>query len=167
MATSQIEKLTDLIADFDNAMLVTRRGDELRSRPMVIGDYTDDGRVRFITRDDSAKLDELDEHPYVNVAMQGRESFLSISGNARVTKDRKLIEAVWDSQQAPWFGDGKDDPHVAVLEVIPTHAEFWDRGSNDITEMIVSKAKSITDDEEDSTRETGVHGDIEFRKRPL
>lgn len=128
-ADSSIRKLTDLLQSFPHAMLVTRRDGNLRSRPMSIGDVTGDGRIRFISRDDSAKLDELDEHPGVNVAAQQEQRFLSLTGRARISESPELIDRAWQSQQAMWFRDGKSDPHVVVIEVVPTFAEYWDRSA--------------------------------------
>jgi len=161
-----MEKIPQLLEHFEHAMLVTRRDGDLRSRPMVIGDYTDDGRIRFITRDDSAKLAELDEHPQVNVALQGEARFLSISGRARASKDRDLIDRAWDTQQGTWFSEGKEDPHVTVLEVVPTYAEYWDRSADDLVQVVLDKAKDIAGDE-GSASGSGEHGEVDVHDRPL
>jgi len=164
MSDQTLGKIAALIDHFDNAMLVTWRDGEMRSRPMVIGDYTTDGRIRFVTRDDSAKLAELDEHPQVNVAMQGEDRFLSISGRARTSKDRKLIESTWDSDQRSWFSDGKDDPHVTVLEVVPTYAEYWDRASSgDLVQTLLDKAGNGNG----QGAAADAHGNVDLRNRPL
>jgi len=124
MTDNEIRQIFKNLDNFDHAMLVTERDGELRSRPMVIGDYTDDGRIRFITRDDSEKVAEIDEYPKVNVALHGDSTFLSVSGNARLTKDRELIDKSWQQTQRPWFSEGRNDPHVMVLEVIPSFVKI-------------------------------------------
>lgn len=167
MTQTNMEQFVDLLDRFDNAMLVTRRGPELRSRPMAVGGHTDDGRIRFITRDDSAKLRELDEHDQVNVAMQGGDRYLSISGIARISKDKELIDDAWQSSQSAWFSEGRDDPHVVVLEVVPTYAEYWDRTGDSVTELVLDAARSAMGMESDNTAETESHGDVDLRKKPL
>jgi len=166
---TDMERFVDLLGRFDHAMLVTRRGSELRSRPMAVGGHTNDGRIRFITRDDSPKLRELEEHAQVNVAMQGNDKYLSISGNARISKDRTLIDKAWKSSQSVWFSEGRDDPHVVVLEVIPTYAEYWDRVDEDVMELVLDAARSALAGRDDNSPEAGRehHGDVNFRDKPL
>jgi len=152
MSQDDLTQFLKLMNSFSHAMLVTERGGQLRSRPMAIGDVTSDGRIRFITRDNSPKLDELTENAHVNVAMQDDARFLSLSGEARLSKDRKLVDEAWTASQAPWFSDGKDDPHVIALEVIPAYAEFWDRSDAGMVTRLLNLAGS-----------PGEHGDIDFR----
>jgi len=167
MTDTRFDKFSELINRFDHAMLVTRRNHDLRSRPMAIADIASDGRIRFITRDDSAKLGELDENDQVNVSMQGEARFLSISGHARLSKDPELIDKAWGSNQEPWFSGGRDDPHVIVLEVIPTYAEYWDRSSGDVLEVAFDKARAAFGSEEGAHDNPDEHGDINFRRRDL
>lgn len=152
----------EILGEFDEAMLVTERGHQLRSRPMAIADCTEDGRVRFITRDDSGKLQEIDENSNVNVAMQGTERFLSISGVVRLSKDRQLIDTVWERKHNPWFEHGRDDPHVIVLEVIPECVEYWDRSDASLTTRIID-AMFDTDRPDDRLADAGdAHGRVDF-----
>lgn len=169
MTDSHIDKLTEMLGHFDTAMLVTRRGDALRSRPMAIADYTDDGRVRFIVRDDSAKLDELEEHAEVNVALQGDGRFLSISGRARLSKDDDLVDAAFSNARGMWFTSGRDDPHAIVLEVVPTYAEYWEEGDASAARYVLDRLRgAVTDDASlDEADRDRSHGEVDFRGRPL
>jgi len=157
MNKQDFKDFMDVLSNFDRAMLVTLRDGQLRSRPMAIGDVTSDSRLRFVTRDDSAKLDELTERPQVNVTCQGDLRFLSISGDARLSKDAQLIDDTWQSKQSPWFVDDKDDPHVIVIEVIPTYAEYWDRSETGLFSRIFGV---LPDDAEK-------HGELDFTREPL
>lgn len=140
MSNTELKEITAAIDSFDHAMLVTQRDGELRSRPMAVGDCTEDGRIRFITSDDSGKVDEVIEQHDVNVALQGESKFLSISGKARLTKDRELIKKSWQPSQAAWFSEGSEDPHVMVLEVVPIHAEYWDRTGTSLVRSVFDRA---------------------------
>lgn len=169
MTDTDLSTFKKILGHFDNAMLVTRRGSELRSRPMRIGDTTDDGRIRFITRDDSAKLAELEDDDSVNISLQADSRFLSISGNARLSKDPDLVDSAWRSDQADWFLKGKDDPSVIALEVVPTHAEYWDRSEDDVVSFVSDRLRAAVgdmkpDDADDSDES---HGDIDFKSRSL
>ncbi|MEJ2257967.1 MAG: pyridoxamine 5'-phosphate oxidase family protein [Woeseiaceae bacterium] len=151
--SKDFQQFMDVLQHFDHVMLVTDRGGRLRSRPMVIGDVTDDGRIRFITSDDSAKLDELTEHAQVNVSAQGEQRFLSISGNARLSKDDDLVEAAWQRHQSVWFAEGRDDPHVIAIEVIPEYGEYWDRSEGNLITRVFGASEA--------------HGEVDFRGKPV
>lgn len=154
----------DVLESFDHAMLVTQRGSELRSRPMAVADRTDDGRVWFITSVDSAKLQEITDHPAVNVAMQADSRFLSISGTIRATRDRDRINELWNDVQELWFPKGRNDPTLILLEVVPTFAEYWDRSGVEAIRFMFDAAKAMatgrTLDEDE-----GRHGKLDFPDR--
>lgn len=154
-------ELVEVLRSFDHAMLVTQRESELRSRPMAIADRTDDGRVWFITSVDSAKLAEITEFPYVNVAMQENTRFLSISGTVRATRDPNRIEELWSEIQELWFPEGRNDPTLILLEIVPTYAEYWDRSGVEAVKFMFNAAKSLATGETLSDDE-GRHGKVRF-----
>lgn len=164
MNERDLNQFTDILKTFDTAMLVTQRGSELRSRPMAIADWTGDGRVWFITNIDSAKLEELTENPEVNVAMQADSRFLSISGTVRATRDRHKVDELWNESHAVWLAEGREDPALVLLEVVPTYVEYWDRSGVEALKFIFSAAKSaVTGDTLDD--EEGVHRKLDFPKK--
>lgn len=159
MNEKDLKHFMDVLKTFDTAMLVTRRDRELRSRPMEIVDRTEDGRIWFITSIDSAKLEELTENPDVNVAMQDDPKFLSISGAVRATRDREKVDEVWKESYSAWFPEGRDDPTVVLLEIVPTYVEYWDRSGVDALKFMFS---AVTGDEPDAE---GAHGKVDFPKK--
>jgi len=121
------DRLGELMSQFDTAMLVTRTADgELRSRPLAIARKRDDGALYFSTAIDSPKVVELETDPHVNVAMQNKTQFVSVSGHARVSRERELIEDLWSESWKVWFPKGKDDPALAIVIVEPFEAAYWD-----------------------------------------
>ena len=122
------EHLVELIGKFDTAMLVTRMANGgLRSRPLAIAEARPDGGLYFATSIESGKVHELDDDPHVNVAMQnGHRHFVSVSGRARIERDRRLIDRLWSDSWKVWFPDGKNDPALCLIAVEPTEAEYWD-----------------------------------------
>ena len=161
MDNEKLEKYLALAKEFRNAMLVTQRGSELRSRPMVIADVTNDGRLWFLTGVDSGKVDELTEEPFVNVAMQSGESFLSISGTAVVLRDRNRLDELWSPAYGIWFPDGKDDPSLAVAYVAPTYVEYWDSSGKEVIETMLELGKAAVTGEEPSFSRD-VHGKLDL-----
>src|SRR2546423_12773154 len=111
-AISEAEKrrrLTTLLSHFDTAMLVTRSAAGMRARPLTIAESRDDGALYFSTAIDSPKVEELEADPHVNVVMQDRRRFVSLSGTARIVRDRALIARLWRAAWKGWFPEGKDE----------------------------------------------------------
>jgi general stress protein 26 len=125
--TEDRRHLLTIMKGFDTAMLVSRAsGGKLRSRPMAVAEIHEDGTMLFSTAIDSPKVHEIESDPVVNVVMQGKTQFLSISGRARLVRDRSLIDRLWKADWKIWFPGGKDDPSLCLIAVDPSQAEFWD-----------------------------------------
>jgi general stress protein 26 len=119
--------LREVIADFDTAMLVTHDdAGEVRARPLALAQTKDDGVLYFPTSLSSPKIRELEVDPHVCVTMQDKRRFVSISGRAQIMRDRPIIEALWSDAWKVWFPQGKDDPELALIAVVPSAAEYWD-----------------------------------------
>jgi general stress protein 26 len=127
-ASQKRERLKKLMGDFDTAMLVTRTEDGgLRSRPLSVAHNADDKEgLYFSTAIDSPKVSELEADPRVNVCMQDKRRFVSVTGVARLVKDRALIDNLWSETWKVWFPKGKDDPSLCILAVEPSEAAYWD-----------------------------------------
>jgi general stress protein 26 len=118
-----------LVGKFTTAMLVTRTPQgELRARPLTVADAEPSGTVYFATSVESPKVHEIDVDAHVVVTFQSGKAYASLSGTARLSRDRSLIERLWKESWKVWFPNGKDDPSLAILIVSPTAAEYWDQG---------------------------------------
>ncbi|QDV06082.1 Pyridoxamine 5'-phosphate oxidase [Planctomycetes bacterium Poly30] len=121
------EKLVDLLKSFDEAMLVTRASDgELRSRPMRIVATKPSGEMVFVTGLDQVKVDEILAEPQVNVACHDGKRSVSVSAKATVSNDRERIGLYHDKSWDLWFPEGVNDPNIALIDVHPSTAEYWD-----------------------------------------
>jgi len=153
------ERLTELISGFSTAMLVTRTPEGgMRARPLSIAEKRDGGQMYFSTAIDSPKVHELESDPHVNVVMQDGKRFVSVSGVARVVRDRALIDALWSEAWKVWFPRGKDDPALCLLAVDPAEASYWDLTGVDGIRYVFEMAKAYvtgtrppTDDDERHT----------------
>ena len=161
------ERFAECLDEFDNAMLVTERDDELRARPMAIADRTDRGRLWFFTSADSGKLDELDDNPNVAAAMQSERRYLSISGRAKIHRDRARIDDLWSEIQRVWYPEGKDDPRLVLLELEPTYAEYWDTAGLKGLTFAFEAAKAVASGERPEVSDK-MHGKIRLgQDRPV
>ncbi|MBC7556374.1 MAG: pyridoxamine 5'-phosphate oxidase family protein, partial [Chryseobacterium sp.] len=52
--------------------------------------------------------------------------FMTIFGYATVSKNQNIINDLWDPILKTWFSEGKDDPKLTVIKVIPTDGYYWD-----------------------------------------
>jgi len=121
-----MEKLIELVRDFDTAMLVTETGDEeFRARPMVIADVTNEGEVWFVASLMSPKVDEITQDPRALVVLQSEGRYLSLSGTASVRRDPERLRKLWSDSVRGWFRD-QSDPNLVLLRIQPTWGEYWD-----------------------------------------
>lgn len=161
--TEDLRKLRDLIKDIDFCMLTTidERGD-LHSRPMSSnGDIDADGNIWFFTGASSHKVSEINDSPRVNVSFADPQNqhYISITGRARLVRDRKKIDELWRPQFTIWFPEGKDDPNVALLRVKIEKAEYWDSPSSPISYALNLVTGLVTGEEPD----LGEHKQLAFK----
>lgn len=132
-------KLCELIKDIHIAMLTTASGGgTLRSRPMATLQVdSDTGTLWFFTADDSPKVSEIQEEQDVGLsyASPGKQSYVSVSGRARLVHDKAKIKQLWTPVAKLWFPQGVDDPRLALLSVQVQSAEYWDAGSSKMLEL--------------------------------
>jgi general stress protein 26 len=123
----KLEDLYDLIEGIEIAMFTTRRPDgHLVSRPMATQTQAEGTDLWFVTDIESHKLDELDFDPNVNLAYyrDGSREWVSVSGTAIISRDRRAIHELYQPDWKAWFGDeggerngGPDDPRLALILV--------------------------------------------------
>lgn len=156
-----VAHLREMLKEFSTAMLVTRREDGgLRSRPMAIAEARIDGVLYFSTAIDSPKIEELAADSRVNVALQSASRFVSITGRARVVKDRALIERLWNETWRVWFPGGKDDPTLCLLAVEPEEAEYWDQSGAKGIKSMFQMAKAYVSGAQPGDFDREQHGKV-------
>ncbi|MFO7567420.1 MAG: pyridoxamine 5'-phosphate oxidase family protein [Enhygromyxa sp.] len=124
------EKLRKLVREFDDAMLVSLDGGgQLHGRPMRIVGHQQDGAddLWFFTGINAAKLAEMRQNPQVAVTMADGKRFVAISGEARIVVDPAKIQSLWNESWKLWFPDGPTGGGIALIQVLPQHAEYWDQ----------------------------------------
>jgi general stress protein 26 len=108
------------------AMLVTRNGAQLVSRPMAAIVRADDGVIWFLTDRDSGKLDDIARDPQVSVSFCDSSNQIAFTGVASVHDDRAIIKDLWSTAAQAWYPKGPSDPLVLALRIDPSQAELWD-----------------------------------------
>lgn len=127
MTSKPIEHVKDLMQHFDSVMMITHSlNGKLHARPMHIAEISPQGILRFATSLVSPKIKEISADDQINLLFQKSSRFLSLEGTAKIEKNSKLIDQLWSETWRVWFPEGKDDPNIGIISVVPKHAEFWD-----------------------------------------
>ncbi|MGE6334779.1 pyridoxamine 5'-phosphate oxidase family protein [Stenotrophomonas sp. NPDC077659] len=132
MADSRAEhiaQLAELIKDVEVAMFTTVGVDgRLYSRPLGTQQVAFDGDLWFATAADSPKVAEIALNPRVNVAYASasKNTYVSVSGRARIVDDRAKIDELWSPAMKLFFPGGKEDPNLRLIHVRADSAEYWD-----------------------------------------
>jgi general stress protein 26 len=135
MATSRkIDELYDLIEGIETAMFTTRRPNgQLVSRPMATQERIEGADLWFVTDATTHKLDDLSLDPHVNCSYYNNRTheWVSVSGVARVSKNRTRIRQLYKEEWKTWLGDqggerdgGPTDPRIALILVDADYASY-------------------------------------------
>lgn len=142
------ERLAKLMKKIDIAMLTTvGKGGILASRPLSTQSATYDGeRVWFFTEADSPKVAEIRRNAKVNLAYASKDAntYLSVAGDARISRDRARIEEFWNDAMKAFFPKGKDDPNLVLIEVQARTIEYWDGPGSWIGKAITFAVARVT-----------------------
>lgn len=136
--SNDIEKIRDLIKGIRFAMLTTVDTDgSLRSRPMAAQELEFDGELWFFTGASSPKVGEVERDHRVNVSFADPDdnTYVSISGTARLVRDKAKAKELWNPALKAWFPQGLDDPELALLRVEVEKAEYWDSPSSKMVQL--------------------------------
>jgi len=153
--------LEEILKEFHTAMLVTHAADgSLRARPLSLAKAHDEGVLYFATSIASPKVSELERSASVAVTLQDSRRYVSITGTARITRDRVLIERLWSELWKLWFPLGKDDPELCIVEVTPQEAEYWDQSGLAGVKFVLEAAKAYATGTKPKSGESGDHAKV-------
>ncbi len=128
MTRENVDHVWREISRIETCMMATHDGTVLRARPMVGAADREAGTIWFITTRSDHSNQELERDPrvclaYVDAATQ---TFVSVSGEASLSSDRRKIEDLWTPSVDACFDGGPEDPAALLIAVRPVLAEFWD-----------------------------------------
>jgi general stress protein 26 len=135
------KKLASMIKDIKFTMLTTLGADgSLYSRPMVAQNVDPeefDGRLWFFTRADSPKVASIEKDQHVNLAYADPDNqrYVSVAGTASISRDRAMMERLWNPMLKAWFPDGLEDDQIALIRVDVASAEIWDSPPSKVIQL--------------------------------
>lgn len=146
------QTIAKLIEDIDITMFTTiGPGGYLVSRPLSTQQAQFDGtHVWFFVASDSPKVAEITRDSKVNLAYasKGRNTYVSLAGDAYVNNDPEKIEAFWNDALKAYFPRGVNDPKLTLIEVEVHTAEYWDGPGSLIGKAIAFAVARVTKREE-------------------
>jgi len=140
MSSPEHKKLIwDLIKDIKVGMLVTKETNEedsMSARPMSLVQDAYDGTLYFYTSKNASKVYEVEQDRDVCLTFSSptENVYVSLTGKARISNDRELIDKYWNPYVAAWFENGKDNPEVAMLIIKISKGEHWDSTTNKLVQ---------------------------------
>lgn len=147
------------IAQHETAMLCTFADDgAMHTRPMATPQIDDDGTLWLMSRADSAKNREIERNGAVQLiyAVPSRSEYLSLEGDAVITRDRAKIDELWSGFMKTWFHEGKDDPQLTLIRVTPRRGYYWDTKHGKAVQLVKIAIGALTSRELDD----GVEGTL-------
>lgn len=146
MSDNQTEqaRVWELVEKIGFCMLATRKGQDIRARPMAAHAEPLENAVYFLTDVEGYKDEEITRAPQVCLAFadSGGQTYVSISGSAEILDDRERVSELWSTPAKAWW-DSPDDPSIRILKVTPAFAEYWDSPGR-IVSTIKMMAAAVT-----------------------
>ena len=131
MAEVSMKKLAAIMKGLDICMFTTVAGrGASASRPMSNnGDVDYDGTSRFFTFAKSRTVKEISKNPNVSLSFQSsnllKKTYVSVSGRAKLIKDKEQMRDHWTKDVEIWFKDGLDTPGIVMIEVAAKRIKYW------------------------------------------
>jgi general stress protein 26 len=96
-------------------------------RPMTAQLDGDRGPIYVFTSKDTELATELStaRPALATFAAKGHDLFATLHGRLSISKDRAVIDRLWNRFVAAWFEGGKDDPKLTLLRFDADRAEIW------------------------------------------
>lgn len=142
------KKIKELAEGASTCFFCTITGGEepFITRPMAVQKVDDDGKLWFLSANDSHKNQQVAANPMVQLLFQGSRysDYLHLSGIATISEDKDKIKELWNPMLKTWFTEGEDDPRISVIEVEPVEGYYWDTKHNAAVVLLKRVAGAIS-----------------------
>ena len=145
--TEAVKKLQDLVEAANICIFVTNLAQTpLASRPMSTLKVDDEGCLWFFSKENTEKEHEIKNDNRVQLFYSNKNSseYLSVYGEAELLKDRDKVDELWSPVAKAWFTEGKDDPTIEIIKVIPKDVYYWDTKNNKAVSLLKIAVGAIT-----------------------
>lgn len=133
MGNLSLRDISGAMRDIDICMLTTKTAmGALESRPMSNNRDVDyDGESYFFAHGDCSAAREIGTNPEVNLSyihkggLLGKDMYISVTGKAKIIRDRARMERHWVKDLEVWFEDGIDTPNLVMIQVKAERIQYW------------------------------------------
>ncbi len=143
------EKLWELIKDIRFGMFTHRHANGmLHAHPLTTQNKSIDenGTLYFFVSRKSELGQRLQADGNVNVAYAdpGKDSYVSVSGQAVVSEDMATKERLFNALAKAWFPGGATDPDLELVQLNIQHAEYWDVHESKMTQLFKMAKSAVS-----------------------
>lgn len=163
--TKQHEALWDLIKETRFCMLSHRHADgTLHSHPLTTQNKTlaADACLYFFVSKATEVGQRLQQDGNVNLAYAnpGKDTWVSVTGTARVLDDLAKKKELFNTIAKAWFPGGAEDPDLELIEVRIDEAEYWNVKENKLLQLLKMGKAAATGNR---LKKLGEHAEMQFR----
>ncbi|MDQ1149785.1 general stress protein 26 [Sphingobacterium zeae] len=153
-ALAKLKEIVDKI-DVGTVCSFPQDSDYPHGVPMSRQEVDEEGNIWYICSAESETFTNLSQDSRVSLfyADPGNYTFLSINGDASLSRDQERIDRYWNKMMEGWFEKGKEDPNIQLLKVTPQEAHYWDSNSNMIVNLFKMLKAKVTGESEDIGKE--------------
>lgn len=108
----ELKTFYEMVESIEIAMMTTRRPDgHLESRAMATQKPAAGADIWFVTLESTGKLRDIEHDPHVNLSFykDRTREWISVSGLAKLSRDRQKIHELYAPDWKMWFPE-EDDP---------------------------------------------------------
>jgi len=143
------KKLWDLIRHMRFGMLTHRHGSGLlHAHPLTTQNRSlepDMALYFFVSKKTGlGEFIRADGNVNVSYADPQRDTYVSISGHARISDNLRTKEHLFNALAKAWFPGGASDPDLELLQVKIAHAEYWDITESKTAQLFKLATAAVT-----------------------
>ncbi|WP_266157838.1 pyridoxamine 5'-phosphate oxidase family protein [Dyella silvatica] len=122
-----LEQARAIVASCQLCFVLTPNGGEVNARVVQHLKVDDDLSVQFMTSRKTRKIRELTRAGSLSLTFldEAGRSYVTLGGDASVSDDPALKNALWRETLRPWFPDGPHHPDVVAVTCRPRWIELW------------------------------------------
>jgi general stress protein 26 len=135
-------------------------GKPFSTRPMSAQQVDNEGNIWFLSDKDNTKNMEIKDDENVQLLFNGsgHSDFLSVYGNATILYDKQKIEKLYEPIVKAWFKEGKNDPNISVIRVMPIEGYYRDTKHGKLVSLVEIISSVVTG----KTADDGIEGKIKL-----
>jgi general stress protein 26 len=147
ISKAAIEKIKALATNADISLFTTKLlYTPLTTRPMSTQEVDEYGNLWFMSRKDSNKNKEIYQDNRVQLFYSNKVNaeYLSVYGHAEIIMDAEKVNKLWSPVAKTWFKEGKEDPAITLIKVVPVDAYYWDSNTSKVVSLIKVSYNTVT-----------------------